>query len=217
MLIILDLDNTLFNTSLYKEDLSNSLTEFGVSRNLFFKIYQKLRKKNLYSHKLFLEFLSKEKKIDKEKVKNKLEKLSENFKKYLYPDTFWFLKKMEKRKARLFLFSFGDLKLQKLKIKKSELSPFFEKILVTDQEKIPLLKKIIQNREKVYFINDHPQEIKEVIENFKDIIPIRIKRKESKKFKNQDLPFVPVFSNLKEIEKYLRANEKYSSLNFGRG
>jgi hypothetical protein len=46
-------------------------------------------------------------------------------------------------------------------------------------------------------------EIKEVIKTFSNIYPIMIKRNNINK-KTVNLPSVPVFSNLKEIAKYLR-------------
>lgn len=189
MLLILDLDNTIFDTASLKNDLAKSLIKFGVSENLFFRIYQKIRKEHPYSHEVYLKFLSEEKNIEKRKAKIQLERLDRRLTKYLYPDAVWFLKKMKKKNARLVLLSYGDKEFQKTKIEKTKIGSFFDKVIVTNKKnKVPFVAKLIKNsNKKVFFINDDPKEISQVSEKFKNIIPINVKG-----------------GNLKKVEKWIR-------------
>lgn len=205
MLIILDLDNTLLDTGRLKEAISKSLVCFGVPERLFWQIYKKIRKRGFYNHKIYLNYLFKEKPINIEKCAEKLEKLNNQIKNFLYPDTLPFLKGLKKMGARLILLTWGDTGFQKVKIKKAKIKHFFEKIFITETTKLPYLRQIAKNKnEEIYFIDDDPLEVKEVLEKFKNITALQIKRKShDKEVKDIKLPNLPIFSNLKEVEKWI--------------
>ena len=208
MLIILDLDHTLLNTASLKKELCKSLINFGVSQKLFKNVYQKLRKDNPYSHELFLDYLSKEKEINRKAAKAKLEKFSKKMRKYLYPEAIWFLKKMRKNGAKLVLLSYGNAKFQKMKIKNIKLEPFFDKVIITEKKKTKSVVKMVNNqKQKIFFIDDHPEEIKEIYQNCKNVIPIFIKHKEnSKSLEPKMASKIITFPNFRQMEHYLKSH-----------
>jgi len=207
MLIILDLDNTLLDTGRLKEGLSKALNNFGISQKLFWQVYKKLRKKSFYNHKIYLEYLSKEKRVDLKKCSEALKNLDNKIKDFLYPDALSFLRKMREGGIKLILLTWGDKKFQKIKIEETKIKGFFDQIIITEKTKLPYLAKIIKRtKEKIVFLNDEPAELQAATERFKDIAVLQMKRKgHDREVQDLRLPGVPIFSNLKEVEKWIRS------------
>ena len=182
MQIILDLDNTLLNTSRIKKGLAKALINIGVSEELFKKVYKKLRRKGFYNHKIYIEYLSKEKKIDRKKCLAQLKKTDDKIKNYLYPDALWFLKKSavlrKKVGVKIILLTYGDPEFQKIKLEKTKIAKYFDKIIITETKKTPIVSKIAsKTNDKIFFINDDTDEIREIVGKFKNVEVLHIKRK----------------------------------------
>jgi len=171
--VVLDFDRTLFDTDSFKNDLAKSLSDLGVTSNIFFKLYPKAVTKNgdgvnsynLNKHvKLMVrvvKFLS---------TKQTREKLLSVFKKsycYLYPETIKFLIKLKQNNFYLILLSHGPLVLQRLKINHSNIVSYFSEIVVLDGKvKAPFFKKMTKKFNRVWFVSDHLGELQRVKSNF---------------------------------------------------
>lgn len=201
MKIFIDFDDVIFNTELLKKRLGKIFLKNGVSRELFKESYQQLKKREkIYSPVKHLEFLVKHSHIDSRKVLIDLKKLMKNLKPHVFNEARTFLKHFPRNS--LYLLSYGDLRFQRQKIKTAGVSKYFKRILITNDDKLKIIKKIVVGdnfgkKEKIVFIDDNPRHVKEVRK--KGIITFQIIKPHSK------LPRVADFSvkNFKEIEKIL--------------
>lgn len=175
MLIILDFDDILFdNTGGLKKALARIFKKHKAD---FWEIYSKIRTmKGGYSPKKHLALLKKKnKEIDIEEIKRDINKI--NFKQFLFPDVIKFLKTFKKNNNNIILLSWGDKEFQKRKIYGlgKEFVSFFDKIIAGPVEKTEVVKKILKSYKSrpVIFIDDKPQELKKIKDNFKDIILVK--------------------------------------------
>ena len=176
MLIILDFDDVLFdNTVGFKKALAKIFRKHKAD---FWEIYSKIRTaKGGYSPKKHLALLKKRnKEIDIEGIEKDIDKI--NIKQFLFPDVLNFLKTFKKH--NLILISWGEKKFQDRKIYglgKSFIS-LFDEVITGPVEKAKVLDKILKSYKSkpVVFIDDNPQELKKIRDNFKDVILIKIDR-----------------------------------------
>lgn len=201
MKIFIDFDGVIFDTELFKKRLSKIFLKSGVSKEIFKESYQQLKKQRiLYSPLRHLEFLAKDKNIDSKKILVDLEKLLKNLRPYVFNDAKIFLKHFPKN--NLYLLSYGDLKFQKQKIKATGVSKYFKRVIVVNDNKLKIIKKIarkdrFKKGERIVFIDDKPIHIKEVKQ--RGIITFQIIKPHLR------LPRIADFNvrNFKEIEKIL--------------
>lgn len=164
MLIILDFDDTLFNTTAFKKELAAIFKKHGAD---FWRIYEQAKKPDgIYSLKKHFALIPG---VDIKKIEKDIHKI--NFKRFLFPNTLNFLKKFKKHD--LILLSRGDKEFQKIKIYGlgKEFVSFFDKIIPGPEEKAKVLKKILKlyKNRPVVFIDNSPQELKKIKDNFKNI------------------------------------------------
>jgi FMN phosphatase YigB (HAD superfamily) len=110
-------------------------------------------------------FFAKNKKVNSPKILFHIEKLLKNLESYVFNDAKIFLKHFAQN--NLYLLSYGDLKFQKQKIKAAVISKYFKRVIVTDDNKLKIIKKIarkdkFKKGERIIFIDDKPSHIKEV-------------------------------------------------------
>ena len=82
-------------------------------------------------------------------------------------------------KQELFLVSFGHQPFQGVKIKSSGIEKFFKKIIVTNGKKSLIIKQLITEfggNGKVYFVDDRPDQLEDVLSEIDDVVAIRVKR-----------------------------------------
>lgn len=209
MLIIIDFDNTIFNTIRLKNDLAKALIEFGIKPAFFYKIYPKIltMDKNSYGFSLnkYINYLKRVAKInvDEKKARKHLNQIINRSKKYIFPDFFSFVQKIKKRHWKLILLSFGNGSFQKLKIKKSRLKKYFDRVYITDEGKKYIFRQILKdfnNEKNIFFINDQPKESEEVKKNTAKIT-VLIRKNPNLKYSKKIQKKYLIFNNLKEMSK----------------
>ncbi len=223
MKIIFDFDHTLFSTKKLYEALKESFRKLGIDEKLFQESFQKSKGKErdynegvdisgkaCYKPKRQFKLIIKQKPEIKERdLAKTFKRVLRNLPQFLYKDTSPFLKKWQK-KADLYLLSYGEENFQELKIKNSGIQKYFKKVIITrDIEKSKPFQKIFKNSEKIIFIEDNPQALSNVKQKFKNVITIRINRKEGKYWQipdNEKIDFS--IKNLKELSEILKKVQK---------
>lgn len=184
MTIILDFDETLFNTARFKKALAAIFKKHGTD---FRGTYNEAKKpRGIYSLKKHFTLIQN---ADIKKIEKDIRKI--NFKQFLFPNALNFLRKLKDHD--LILLSWGEKGLQKRKIYGlgSDFVSLFDKVIVGPAEKAKVLRKILKlyKSRPVIFIDNDPQELKKIKDNFKDVILVRATRDPSQ---------------LKEVEKIIK-------------
>lgn len=165
MTIILDFDETLFDTTRFKKALAAIFKKHGAD---FWGTYNEAKKpRGIYSLKKHFALIQN---VDIKKIEKDIDKI--NFKEFLFPNTLNFLRKFKDHD--LILLSWGEKNFQKRKIYGlgSDFISLFDKVIVGSVEKVKVLRKILKlyKSKPVIFIDNNPQELKKIKDNFKDII-----------------------------------------------
>ncbi len=180
--IIFDFDYTLFNAGAYKKALSKSLEAFGINQKIWQKTYEiskKLNKNNEYIPNTHLEILAEKYNCNLQDLQKAYEKVIKKTNKFFYSDSIATLKKLSKNN-KLYLLTFGDVNFQKQKIHASGTEKYFQKIIITNQDKHTLKNIGIPDIKHALFINDNPKEIIELKKNYPDAEFIQIIRRNGK-------------------------------------
>ncbi|MDI6591630.1 MAG: HAD hydrolase-like protein [Patescibacteria group bacterium] len=206
MRIVFDFDHTLFSAKRLYEGLKEEFRKLGVNENLFQETFERSKGKGR-DYKPFQQFklINKENpQIEIKTLKKSFEKVFKKAPKFLYKDAIWFLKKW-KNKADLILLSYGEEKFQRQKIEKSKIKKYFKKIIITrDIEKTKPFKKAFQKNKKIIFVEDNPEALFKIKENYPKVIAIRINRKEGKYWQEKNNSKIDFsIRNLRELEKIL--------------
>jgi beta-phosphoglucomutase-like phosphatase (HAD superfamily) len=215
-MFIIDFDDTIFDTrgkNGFKEARLKALRKIGVSRELYTKTYYKSARNSIghavYNSRRHARELVKNG-FDEKKVFQALEKTvsARILKTFLYKDTIIFLKKLKKLKQPVILFSLGEKSFQILKINKTGLNKYFDKIIIVSLPKEKTIKTIpgLKYAKNVWFINNRVDEtlsVKKYSSQFKYVlkqsadIPLEDYRKSG----------LPYFKNLLGIYEYIRKNQ----------
>ena len=178
-MIILDLDNTLFNTSIFKEDIKKSfedvLKKYIICNDVFWDTFYQAydfneREKYCYCIDNHCKILNKISDTEKDDVKSKLKSIMmRQGRNYLYPDVLPALEKLTLRKEKVILITHGSPGFQKLKLEAININHFFSDIFVVTDNKISTIRRIIEKSqlgEKILNINDHVEELNIVKKQF---------------------------------------------------
>jgi phosphoserine phosphatase len=158
MIVIFDLDYTLFNTNKLKKDIAKIL-------NIKIEQYNNICKKCftdkniVYNPYKLLRILKSEKRISAVKdYQEKIEGLLKNADKYLYDGAIEVLKNFKKRGDKLVLLSVGYERWQKKKISGLKIKKYFNPIVILEKEKYKNLEFLKKEKKKVLIINDNAGE-----------------------------------------------------------
>lgn len=203
--IFIDWDHTLFDTEKLKKAVALRLKKLGVPEKLFFKIFKETigyTWKKVFKPEVFLKILQKHVSFSLSDGKKAWNKALIQSRKFLFPDAIKFLEVLQKRKFRIILVTFGDIKLQKAKVRFAKIGKYFDKIIYTKNKKPKIIKKVLKTCwGKAVFVNDN---IEETIEIKKQCpgLQIIIKKVKGKRQPPPPKDFL-VFNNLKQIANYL--------------
>ncbi len=180
MKAFIDFDDVLFNTKEFKKDLMAIFYSQGISRQL---VYDTMYWDEKYNLNKQLKFLEKEYKIDRQKLKTKLDIFLQDLSKYVFPDVHDFLKTVGRE--NLFIISYGHSDWQRLKISRAGLNNFFQDIFIGKDKARGILQFLNlddKNKisEKTYFIDDRVEYIEKVKKQIPTITTILLKRKEGR-------------------------------------
>ncbi len=199
MIIIFDLDYTLFDTKKFSLGFAQAI---GISQNVFISTYKKyfLDKNKSYNYLKHFNYLKKEGKIDygDKEFKNKINKFLKNASDYLFPEAVSLLDFLKKEKHELILLTYGDLEWQKMKIKNLLIKKYFNKIIITAKDKEKSLNFLKKKKEKIIIINDKIQESLKIRKMLGRGEIILIKSKYSNIVKHNYKEY-----NLREVQKIL--------------
>ncbi len=186
-LVLFDIDHTIFNATLYRNNLyANLAKEIGSDVKKFSetatKKYEQLRKTTyFFTPDLFLKTIlaQSEKATDLKKIEavfwNK-----ELYESCVYPDVKKVFADLVKKGIQIGIFSTGDLAHQKIKIEslKEYLS---ENHIYISQDKFKIIKGTLDGYKKyqIYLIDDYPQILESAKMHNKNVFTVFIKREES--------------------------------------
>ena len=177
MKIILDFDDTIFNTHRLMREFLEILKEFNFTEEEFFEVYQKCKKKvGDFNSGIMISLLSKIRPFDKIKVEKRLNLVLDDLEDFVYPDFFDFVNNFNKKD--LILLSFGVTGMQKIKINNSKITEFFGNIIITSRDKTEDIKPIFKKHKKgkIFFIDDKTIQVDNIKNKFPEIITMEMKR-----------------------------------------
>lgn len=159
MLLLLDFDDTLFNTELFNKKIQEIFLSHGVQKDDLELNYQKAYARG-YTFEKQLKILKNDfgYVLDQGLLTGEYKEIMKNAKKFLWKDTLPFLTYFSKQCVSMTLISSGNSSWQKAKIKNASIQDFFQKILIVPPK--PEKKvKAVKNRcktspELAVFIDD---------------------------------------------------------------
>lgn len=206
-MVIFDLDNTLFNTSLLKEDFKKVFERYNLRGQKFWQSFYQAynidpKTNGCYSIDKHLEVLKDWEQETKQKVKKDLKKIMfQRGQDYLYPEVLSILEKLKNNKVKIILITKGDKNFQKVKIKITGIKPYFERVYIIEGDKLPILEEVVKRDDNIIDINDHIEELRFMRENFPQVNCIFLRRCNQVEPNGLGIPSV---SNLNEISSHLR-------------
>lgn len=198
MKIYIDFDGTIFDTDKYLANAVKIFNKHGITN----EIYEETKKNIFNSEQLFNINKLTDYFIDKYNCNNKLKYEINSLlnKSYIYSDCFECLKKLKNNGYTLYLLTFGDEENQKMKINSSNISKYFDDIIITQKDKSELN---IDYKNSI-FIDNNPYIIEKIYKtNAKKIIRIRRKSDKYAKVESNILDMVECenFNNILKIMK----------------
>ena len=162
--IIIDFDDTIFDTKNLKKSIFNKLSENNINKDIIKITYEECR--NQYSLSKHVKILKKKDIIVPKSIKGWLNHV--DLTSHIFPNTISDLEKLSKNNY-LILLTNGDFKFQNIKITGSGVSKYFDEIHITKEPKheFMLNKKY---KYPVYFINDKKTENTQIKKYFPNMI-----------------------------------------------
>jgi hypothetical protein len=177
MKIILDFDDTIFNTYNLMQEFFKVFQKERFTEDQFWNTYRECKRiSGDFDKNLFMDLSYKIKIFDKEKINEEINSIVKKSSKFIYPDFFNFAENFIKED--LILLSFGVTDFQKIKIKSSEIIPYFKKVVITSNDKTVDLESIFNknNSEKIFFIDDRGEQIDKIKGKLPRIVTMKIER-----------------------------------------
>lgn len=177
MKIILDFDDTIFDTGSFNEEIANIFIELGFSKEEYERNYQRsMNLKGDFDKDFIIELFSEIKQINRNKIKGEIETVIKGSKKFIYDDFFDFARSFNKKD--LTLVSVGLKEIQTGKIANAGMVSFFNKISILKKYKSDEIKLIAQKypTKKIFFIDDKAKQIDEAKKRLPRIIAIKMER-----------------------------------------
>ena len=205
-MVIIDFDDTIFNTQAFKRARIEALERVGVSEELYHETYMEARQKDsvlIYSDEAHADALA-GRGFSRETVLATLESLAGTTT-YLFEDSSLFIESLKRRNASLVLLSLGAPAFQEKKIHQSGLENVFDQKYITNTNKADVLLSLLVNEvAPVWFINDKVDETRALAAQFPKLKPVlhvssAIAEEE---YQKSGLPY---FKTLTEIFEYVTA------------
>ncbi len=210
-MIILDFDDTLFDTTEWKKYRAEALQQSGVSPELFQETYLTIRHGDDrgYSNHAHAELLAAYGLPEKE-IEKSLELTSgpEVMQRFLFPDARWFLEELRKKKEKIMLITLGDPAFQKIKLDAAGIYYFFDETYFVNHHKEKQVPEIAAQAglgETVWFINDVIDESRMVCEACPQL-KVVLKQKEMIPDEEYVRSGFPYFKTFVEIMKYVNTH-----------
>ena len=182
-LLVLDLDHTLFNTTIFVRDLQKRFArDFDISPDDFMKYRNEVKACcTVIDVDLFVEHLPNP---DKEAMHAAiLDTLEKKGKEYLYTDVIPFLSKAEKE-YEIIILTHGDTELQHAKIASTGLDAHGRNI-ISLENKSDALESCMDGYEEVNFVDDKVMHIDDIKQTFPNVRTYLIVRPEDSPYASQ--------------------------------
>ncbi len=214
MKIFVDFDGVIFDSIKFRKSLKKVFVKSGVSifnYDSTFNIFSSTttKKNTAYSPKKHINKLEKIEKINRKKIERNLKNFYGDLKKFVFPDAIHFLGKFNP--DELFILSFGNRNFQRGKIKNSGVDKFFGKIIISVENKMDIIfktakEKNFKKNEKIFFIDDCPDNLKKNKRNRMHIKTLYMKRRTGS-YCNLSCPIADFeINNLKQALKIIKTN-----------
>lgn len=214
-MIFIDFDDVIFNTQQFKHDFKDMFVEYGVPEEIFDKYYNDPNDQS--ATKTFdpwrqISNIGEELKIDTEKLVFLMEEFLADISRYVFEDVPEFAEKFGKQ--NIYIVSFGEMSYQTTKIENSKIVEIIGNIVVTQDTKSNAIADILnkvkpEEKEKIYFLDDRIEQIKDVKGNFPQIVTILLKRPEGR-YQEMQMENCCDYQacNLREAEQIIEKHEK---------
>lgn len=201
-----DLDDTLYNTFILKEDIFNCFANCGVTREDYQLSYKQAVFGPMvgyfdYTFKKHADILREMNyKIPDSTVKELNNLLNKN---YNDSQAEQFLVDLKKISHRIILLTAGQRNFQQKKIDSTGLAKYFDQIIIIDGGKSQKILDVVEQTKKVLFVNDNLKENIQIKQDLPYVVVVAKKHKvlwkEDDYKTNNDLP---CFDSLNEIKDY---------------
>jgi FMN phosphatase YigB (HAD superfamily) len=181
-MIIFDLDKTLFNTPMLKEDFEKVFERNNLRGQEFFKTFYRAydsnaKEKGCYSIDKHLALLKDFKKEQKENIKKELILTMESRgSSYLYQDVLPILNFLKQNKQEITLLTKGDKDFQNFKIRMTGLDKFFNEVKIVSKIEPKLINNIISGKKDCLFMSDSVDDLRKVQKAVNNITCVFIRR-----------------------------------------
>ncbi len=168
-MIVIDFDDTLFDTYRYKKERFSPLSKLGITLDVAQFTYKQIRATPgiQYTNEVHAKFLGNLGYNEKEVVQVLEETAGSMIKKFVFSDAILLLEFLQTKDKNLILISLGDPIFQKQKIKDSGLEKFFVECIYPDDKKMQAIDFAVDKYGKFnWFINDKIDETGEVSKKY---------------------------------------------------
>lgn len=186
MKIFIDFDDVIFNTGQFKHNFKEMFVEHGISGEIFDKYYNDPNDSRVI--KTFdpwkqIERINGELGVDTQELTRLVNEYIADMSAYVFDDVRDFVRRIGIE--NICVLSFGEKEFQTKKITNSKIGDFMQDIIVTEQSKSFEIEKFlnhnaIETDEKIFFLDDRAEQIRDVKEKFPQIVTMLIKRPEGR-------------------------------------
>jgi|GEM_PF-79517 L-threonylcarbamoyladenylate synthase len=212
MIFAIDLDDTLLNSrDLWETAFSHVFRGLGYRPGDFFVTRRKLPD-HYYSLCEHVRLILSEKDLPLSLAGRKeaqmLREMEKRGKDFLFPDVEYFLKELRARGHYVVLVTFGKKKLQGAKLKRTGITKYFNEIIIKEFPKWEIIQQL-QRRfpgEAVVFLDDHPKQLEPVAKYCRNVMSIRIMRKEGRYNKRVSKMVFPKAKDMRKVLDIISAS-----------
>jgi len=201
----IDLDDTLFNTYLFKEDIFGCFERCGVSREDYLDTYRQAVFGPVegyfdYTFKKHADILRELGYQITDSTIFELNNLLE--KSYNDSQAEEFLLELKKISHKLILLTAGEQRLQKRKIDSTGLVKYFDQVIIIDGGKSQKIVDVAGQADKILFVNDNLKENNQIKKDLPYVLVVAKKHKILWAEDDYQMSNLPYFDSLIEIKDY---------------
>lgn len=219
MKIILDFDDTIFNTHQMVREFVGVFEKNGFTEEEFYNAWKIcLKKLGKFDLDAVIDLVINFNKSDHanaknsfsvdKKIKEEINSILSNTNKFIYPDFFDFVRGFEK--SNLIILSFGEINFQRTKIENSKIASFFDEVIITSKDKVEDLTVICKKygNDKIFFIDDKAEQVNMVKINLPQVIAIKMERSQGEHVNIKSELADYTVKNLNEAKKIINGLSK---------
>lgn len=208
MLIVLDVDYTLLNTTTLKREMRSAVAPFGVTAEMFDDTYRRVVQMipNAYNYDVEQHgrFLAKYVTTPSLDLTQVLQAVLDRTKDFLYPEVSEILKKWHDDGHTQVIFTRGNPKWQEKKIEQAGLLQYIDDIYCIADEKRNMALHYNIPESSWVFVNDHPREVIHFERQYPQARVVRVKRASGKTYSKEDERYYETNTRRRDVVASLR-------------